>query len=83
MRAVVTGGGGFIGSDLVDRLLRDGHDVTVLDNFSTGRPANLAAAHRTNSALRVVRSDIAEAATILPYFHDVDWVFHQIGRAHV
>ena len=41
MRALVTGGAGFIGSHLVDRLLVDENDVVVLDNFSTGRPENL------------------------------------------
>ena len=37
VKVVVTAGGGFIGSHLVDRLLRDGHEVRVLDNFATGR----------------------------------------------
>src|ERR1043166_7126808 len=41
MRVLVTGGGGFIGSHLAERLLRDGHDVRVLDNFSSGRRDNL------------------------------------------
>jgi nucleoside-diphosphate-sugar epimerase len=41
MRVLVTGGGGFIGSHLVERLLRDGHEVRVLDNFATGRRENL------------------------------------------
>jgi nucleoside-diphosphate-sugar epimerase len=41
VRVLVTGGGGFIGSHTVDRLLREGHDVRVLDNFATGRRENL------------------------------------------
>ena len=41
MKSVVTGGAGFIGSNLVDQLVRKGHKVTVLDNFSTGRRTNL------------------------------------------
>ena len=41
MMILVTGGAGFIGSHLTDRLVADGHDVTVLDNFSTGIRANL------------------------------------------
>ena len=41
MKVLVTGGGGFIGSHLVERLLRDGHEVRVLDNFATGKRENL------------------------------------------
>ncbi|HSD76192.1 MAG TPA: NAD-dependent epimerase/dehydratase family protein, partial [Solirubrobacteraceae bacterium] len=46
MRALVTGGAGFIGSNLVDALLDRGDDVTVVDDLSTGRAENLAAARR-------------------------------------
>src|SRR4051794_28541897 len=41
VKVLVTGGGGFIGSHIVDRLLADGHDVRVLDNFATGRRQNV------------------------------------------
>lgn len=47
MRALVTGGAGFIGSNLVDRLLAEGHSVEVVDNLSTGKLANLADARST------------------------------------
>ena len=58
-RVLVTGGGGFVGSHLVDRLLGMGREVTVLDNFSTGSERNLAA-HRDNTALRVVPGTVLD-----------------------
>jgi nucleoside-diphosphate-sugar epimerase len=47
MRFLVTGGGGFIGSHLVDRIIAEGHDVVVLDNFASGKKSNLEAAAAT------------------------------------
>ena len=41
MKALVTGGAGFIGSNIVDRLINDGHDVIILDNLCTGRKENI------------------------------------------
>lgn len=83
MRSLVTGGAGFIGSHLVDRLLADGHHVVVLDNFSTGRPQNLAHIgenHRQH--LRLERVDIA-GDSIAPYFTGIDWVFHLAALADI
>jgi nucleoside-diphosphate-sugar epimerase len=56
MKALVTGGAGFIGSHIVDRLLKDGHEVVVLDDFSTGHRSNLA----DNEALKIVEGDISQ-----------------------
>ncbi|GAA2814864.1 NAD-dependent epimerase/dehydratase family protein [Crossiella cryophila] len=57
MRVLVTGGAGFIGSHLSDRLLAEGHQVTVLDDLSNGRPANLAGAV-TSDRFRFVELDV-------------------------
>jgi len=82
MKTLVTGGAGFIGSHLVDRLLNDGHEVLVLDNFSTGRPDNLMH-QRENNCLKVVQVDIADKEKIAPYFSDIDWVFHMAALADI
>ena len=79
---VVTGGAGFIGSHLVDRLLADGHRVTVLDDFSTGRPQNLAH-HRDRSDLTVVRADVADPAAIRPVVDGAEWLFHLAALADI
>ncbi len=59
MRVLVTGGGGFIGSHLVDYYLARGHDVTAADNFITGSPANLADA-ATSVRFRLIEADVAD-----------------------
>lgn len=82
MKTVVTGGAGFIGSHLVDGLLAAGHDVTVLDNFSTGRRRNLA--HVENDPrVTIVEINIADREKIDPYFEGVDWVFHIAALADI
>ncbi len=82
MRALVTGGAGFIGSHLVERLLRDGHEVIVLDNFSTGRPENLSL-WKDNAHLKVHQIDIAHYEAMRPLFSGVDWVFHLAALADI
>ncbi|MDX2090426.1 MAG: NAD-dependent epimerase/dehydratase family protein [Kofleriaceae bacterium] len=65
---VVTGGAGFIGSHTVDALIAQGHRVVVLDDFSTGKRANLAQ-HATNDRLHIVEHDVAEpiAKALAPF----------------
>ncbi len=81
-KTLVTGGAGFIGSHLVDRLLADGHEVLVLDNFSTGRPENLVQ-HRGNPRLKLCRIDVADHDAIAPMFAGVEWVFHLAALADI
>jgi UDP-glucose 4-epimerase len=80
MKTLVTGGAGFIGSHLVDLILADSHEVTVLDNFSTGRPNNLAhAADR----VRLIECDLSLQGEWQDAFQEVDWVFHVAALADI
>jgi UDP-glucose 4-epimerase len=79
---VVTGGAGFIGSHLVERLLADGHLVRVLDNLSTGRLKNLAHV-AADPRLSVEEVDVSDAPRLAPFFQGVDWVFHIAALADI
>lgn len=81
-KCLVTGGAGFIGSHLTDRLLADGCQVVVLDDFSTGRPENLAHLEDA-SGLAVHPVDVADHAAIRPHFDGIDWVFHLAALADI
>ena len=81
VRCLVTGGAGFIGSHLVEKLLDEGAEVVVLDNFSTGRPENLAM-FAGNPRLSVHQLDIA-ADDLTSHFQGVDWVFHLAALADI
>ena len=81
-KCLVTGGAGFIGSHLVDRLLADGCEVSVLDDFSTGRPQNLIH-HQNAPRLTVHQVDVADYGASAPFFNDVDWVFHLAALADI
>lgn len=82
MRCLVTGGAGFIGSHLVERLLSDGHSVTVVDNLSTGRTANLAHL-QDNPALTLHVADIAEPGALEVPMAGAEWVFHLAALADI
>ena len=81
-RVLVTGGAGFIGSHLVERLLAEGCHVTVLDNLSTGRRKNLEHLG-PDPRLTFEQVDVAEAQRIAPLFRGVRWVFHIAALADI
>ena len=81
MKCLVTGGAGFIGSNLVEKLVQLGHDVTVLDNLATGRLQNL---NKLISKIAFYKVDITNKNKLLDnYFYKVDWVFHLAGLADI
>jgi len=80
MKSLVTGGAGFIGSHLVDALLTQGDEVTVLDNFSTGRPENLS---HVEDEVELVEVDLSLYGTWTKYFKGIDRVFHLAALADI
>lgn len=81
-RLVVTGAAGFIGSNLVDRLLADGHQVTGIDNFSTGQRRFIEGALK-NPAFKLVEGDLLDLPTLTQAFAGGDTVFHFAANADV
>jgi nucleoside-diphosphate-sugar epimerase len=80
MRYLVTGGAGFIGSNIVDELVRRGHQVTVLDDLSAGKESNLADV-RGKIDLRI--GSITDLATVQSACHGADYVIHLAARTSV
>jgi UDP-glucose 4-epimerase len=75
MRVLVTGGAGFIGSHLVDRLLLDGHSVSVLDNVSTGQKSNLDR-HNKNQNFTFINGSVLDQDLLAKCINGVDYIFH-------
>lgn len=80
MISLVTGGAGFIGSHLVDALLELGHEVIILDNFSTGRRENL---DHVKGKVKIIECDLGKSGEWIQYFNGVDWVFHIAALADI
>jgi len=81
---LVTGGAGFIGSNIVGKLLEEGHDVRILDNFSSGKEENLARAKEiAGDRLFIMRGDIRDKGTCLRACEGMDYVLHQAALLSV
>lgn len=76
-KCLVTGGAGFIGSNLVDALIERGDEVIIIDNLSTGRKENI------NPQANFFQADLRNLKEIKPLFKGVDYVFHEAALARV
>ena len=76
-KCLVTGGAGFIGSNLVDALIEKGHEVLVIDNLSTGKRENL------NPKAKFFEEDLRNFERIRPIFDGVDFVFHEAALPRI
>ena len=79
---LVTGGAGFIGSHLVDRLLAEGRNVRVFDSFEVGRRGNLQQ-HEGNPCLEIVEGNVADGTAVAAAMEGVERVFHLAARADI
>ncbi|MEX2140961.1 MAG: SDR family oxidoreductase [Pirellulales bacterium] len=79
-KVLVTGGAGFIGSHIVDALVAQGDRVTVLDNLSTGRTANLA---QVRDRIELIEADLTDREAVRRAVQGVDCIFHQAALASV
>lgn len=82
MKALITGGAGFIGSHLVELLMAKGHEVVVVDNLTSGRTDNLKSI-ASHPGFRFVNADIRDLSSLKSAFENVDWVFHLAGLADI
>ena len=77
MKCLVTGGAGFIGSNLVDSLIERGDEVVIIDNLSNGKKENI------NPKAKFIQADIRNINEIKDYFEGIDYVFHLAALASV
>jgi UDP-glucose 4-epimerase len=75
MRILITGGAGFIGSHLADRLVADGHQITILDNLATGRKENLSA-HLGGTNVTFIEGSILDLPLLDGLIKETEYVFH-------
>lgn len=76
-KCLVTGGAGFIGSNLVDALIEKGHEVLIIDNLSTGKKENL------NPKAKFFKEDLRNFEKLPPIFNGIDFVFHEAALPRI
>lgn len=81
IKSVVTGGAGFIGSHLVDKLVSEGHYVTVIDNLSTGRLTNIS--HHSKKEVKFINLDISKTKKLSKAIRGNSYIFHLAGLADI
>jgi len=79
MKFLVTGGAGFIGSHITERLLAGGHQVRILDNFSTGKRENIP----VSDAVSVIEGDVGDFNTVREWMEGIEVVYHEAAIASV
>ncbi len=79
-KCIVTGGAGFIGSHLVEKLVKKNFSVTVIDNFSTGRIKNLS---NVKKKIKIIKRDIVSDKNLDKYFKGAKYVFHLAAKADI
>jgi len=80
MRYLVTGGAGFIGSNTVDELVRRGHSVVVLDDFSSGKEENLA---EVRNKITFIKGSITDIEVVRKAMHEAEYVLHLAAKTSV
>ncbi len=80
MKILVTGGAGFIGSHLVEKLVKSGHKVTVIDNLSTGRLENI---KKLLKKIKFIKSDLSKDQKLITYFKKIKVVYHLAALADI
>lgn len=82
MRYIITGGAGFIGSHLSERLVSEGHEVIIIDDLSSGRKKNIESLLNTNN-VKFYQGSVTDLIALKKYFKGVDGIFHQAALGSV